>query len=118
MEPLEQYKISNRAIDRLRVKFSGRARKADSGNSATSAIYLHCMECSGPDIHPRDCGITRCALWQYRPGGKDERPVTVPSDAEYEAAAAAKYTDEEREAMRNRLAGARASQVSEDANED
>ena len=118
MEPLEQYKTSNRAIDRLRVKFSGRARKADSGNSATSAIYLHCMECSGPDIHPRDCGITRCALWQYRPGGKDERPATVPTDAEYEAAAAAKYTDEEREVMRNRLAGARASQASEDANED
>lgn len=55
------------------------------------AIRAFCIECMGGDARlPRDCTVTRCALWIYRNGVEeavpaldDRRQLVLPVDDNY-----------------------------------
>lgn len=55
------------------------------------AIRAFCIECMGGDVRmPRDCTVTRCALWIYRNGVEEAGPT--PDSAGLVVSRAAKVT--------------------------
>ena len=69
---------------RLRVRHLAKARAVDAGRSVTSAVYLYCHSCMGEDDKPKNCQVSECPLWRFRPGAGDDRAPNVPTDAEYQ----------------------------------
>lgn len=67
-------------------------------NNRRDAIKAKCLDCSAYQPNEvRECSVTKCPLYAFRLGKDPYRKVVKRE-----------LTDEEREAIRNRLAGARA----------
>ena len=54
--------------ERIRRRYFGLARRADSG-SRQAAIHLFCLECmGGSSAEARACEVSDCPVWPFRPG--------------------------------------------------
>lgn len=83
--------------DERRAAYPGKGLAMDHGNSPTTAIKEFCRGCMC-QRNTADCPSTRCPLFMFRPGAKDEgavqrKPSDVPTVQEYEAMLRARDPD-------------------------
>lgn len=71
------------SVPRLRSKYARLIRADNTGVlpmttkrlTRGQAIRAFCIECMGGDVRlPRECTVTRCALWIYRNGAEEVLP--------------------------------------------
>jgi hypothetical protein len=78
-----------------------RAFKVYYKGSRSNAITEKCIECACTLKEAKECEISDCALWCFRPGAtKGEVPSFVPPQDELQALADAKVPDAVREHAR------------------
>jgi len=78
-----------------------RAFKIYYKGSRSNAITEKCIECACTLKEAKECEISDCALWTFRPGAtKGEIPSFVPSEQELKALADEKVPDAVREHAR------------------
>lgn len=112
----------SRLCDDIRRRHPRKARKADAGRSALTALRLFCLECqSDSAAGVRSCPCDYCFLWPYRTRSADiatRRPESVPTEEEYDQLEAAQPRREMPKAARQALEAYRASQGDEKTDND